>query len=228
MAKILLVEDDDDLCENIEDWLVLEKHLVEVTRDGSDARALMKDFSFDLIILDWGLPNVTGIELLKEFRRNGGLTPVLMLTGKDKIEEREFGLDSGSDDYLTKPFDLRELSARVRALLRRSAQSATNVLKAGYLELDTTKCTLLKEGSLVSLLPKEYALLEFLMRHPNQIFDADKLLDRVWGSDQGVGTETVRTWIMRLRKKIDIDGKDSMITNVRGLGYRLDSQDKRD
>jgi two-component system, OmpR family, phosphate regulon response regulator PhoB len=144
-----------------------------------------------------------------------------MLTGKDTIDDKEQGLDSGADDYLTKPFHLKELSARVRALLRRSASISGNVLEVRDLVLDPTAHKLTRNGAEIQLHPKEFALLEHLMRHPNQVFSAQNLLDRVWTSESNVGPETVRTCVKRLRQKIDIDGQESMLENIYGVGYKL-------
>ncbi len=129
MAKILLVEDDNDMCEQIESWLQHEQHAVEVVKEGPEAADRLKFYKYDVVILDWQLPGMNGVEVLKKFRDQGGVTPVLMLTGKDKIEDKEQGLDSGADDYLTKPFHFKELSARLRAMLRRPAITTGNVLK---------------------------------------------------------------------------------------------------
>jgi len=222
MAKILVVEDDKDLAENIEDWLKHETYTVEVAHTAELAGELLATFFYDLLVLDWNLPGLSGVDLVKMYRAGGGQTSVLMITGKETIKDKEIGLDAGADDYLTKPFHLRELSARVRALLRRPRSALATVLSAGDISLDASTRQVKKGGQLLELMPKEYALLEFFLRHPNQVFDQEAIIDHLWNSEKGVGIETVRTNIMRLRKKIDGDSEESMIKNLRGQGYKLE------
>jgi OmpR-family two-component system manganese-sensing response regulator len=221
MAKILLVEDEQALAGNISEWLKLEHYIVETVHDGMDAVDRLRFYNFDLIILDWALPGLSGIEVCKKFRSLGGKTPILMLTGKKEIGEKELGLDSGADDYLTKPFHLKELSARLRALLRRQPNLLANSLKCGPLELNLQDHKLTKNGVAIDLLRKEFLLLEFLMRHPNQIFSATAIIDRVWSSSSDVSPDAVRTYVARLRAKIDDAQGQSMIENVHGVGYML-------
>lgn len=221
MAKILIVEDDLDLRQIVEDWLKHDHHLIETATKGDEAMELIGIYSYDLIILDWQLPVYDGIQILKKFRQNGGKTPVLMLTGQDLAEQIEQGLDSGADDYLTKPFHMKELSARIRALLRRPVSVTDTVLRAAGINLNPRTFAVTKDGTDIRLLPKEFALLEFLMRHPNQVFSAEALLDRVWHSETDAAPETVRTCIKRLRKKIDGESEESVIQTLHGVGYKL-------
>lgn len=221
MPKILVVEDDLDLRSIVEDWLRHEHHLVETATKGDEAMELIGIYPYDLIILDWNLPVMSGIQILKKFRQDGGKTPVLMLTGQDLTENIETGLDSGADDYLTKPFHMKELSARIRALLRRPQAVTDNVLRAGDLTLNPRTFAVTKDGADIRLLPKEFALLEFMMRHPNQVFSAEALLDRVWRSENDAAPETVRTCIKRLRRKIDGESENSLIQTLHGVGYKL-------
>lgn len=221
MAKILIVEDDLDLRQIVEDWLKHDHHLIETASKGDEALELIGIYSYDLIILDWQLPVYDGIQILKRFRQNGGKTPVLMLTGQDLAEQIEQGLDSGADDYLTKPFHMKELSARIRALLRRPISVTDNVLRAAGINLNPRTFAVTKDGADIRLLPKEFALLEFLMRHPNQVFSAEALLDRVWHSENDAAPETVRTCIKRLRRKIDGESEESVIQTLHGVGYKL-------
>lgn len=221
MAKILIVEDDLDLRQIVEDWLKHDHHLIETATKGDEAMELIGIYSYDLIILDWQLPVYDGIQILTKFRQNGGKTPVLMLTGQDLAEQIEQGLDSGADDYLTKPFHMKELSARIRALLRRPVSVTDNVLRAAGINLNPRTFAVTKDGADIRLLPKEFALLEFLMRHPNQVFSAEALLDRVWHSENDAAPETVRTCIKRLRKKIDGESEESVIQTLHGVGYKL-------
>ena len=222
MAKILLVEDDQDLVLRITKWLALERYSVEAVLNGRDALELLRNNRYDFIILDWQMPELSGIEVCRYFRANGGITPVLMLTGKSDIADKEAGLDAGADDYLTKPFHPRELCARLRALARRPAQCLDDELKVGDLILDLYKFQLRRNGVEIDLLPLEFALLEFLMRNPGRVFDSNVLLERVWPVNSEASPEAVRTCIKTLRKKIDPDGKSSIIKTVHGVGYKLE------
>ncbi len=221
MSKILLVEDDLDLLKRVGDWLEFEKHSVERCSSGAEALEKLRFNSYDLSILDWMLPGLTGIEVLRQYRDAGGLTPVLMLTGKDKIDEVETGLDTGADDYLTKPFSLRELSARVRTLVRRRTGIYGQVLTIKDIKLDVAAHKVTKDGVEIKLQPKEFALLEYLLRHPNDVFSLDRLLERIWPSESESTAETVRVCIARLRNKIDSPDSESIIRTVPKVGYQL-------
>ena len=179
MAKVLVVEDDADTGATIKDLLVLESHTVEVVADGSEASNRLQQYDYDLVVLDWELPDKTGVEVLKEYRDNRGKTPVLMLTGRSDFTDKETGLDTGADDYLTKPFHPREFGARVRALLRRPKVVESESLELAGISLDTRTRMVKLSGKELDLRPKEYALLEFLMRHPNETFSPETLLKRI-------------------------------------------------
>ena len=222
MAKVLVIEDDTSLSRMIKDWLTIEHHNIETVADGKQGLEKLQYYQYDLVIMDWQLPGMEGVDILKEFRRTGGITPVLMLTGKNTVIDKEAGLDSGADDYLTKPFHMKELSARIRALLRRPQVMVGNVLTAGKFSLDPTNHQVTRDGVEVKLLPKEFALLEFLMRHPNQVFSADALLNRVWASESDATIDALTSCIKRLRKKIDAEGETSPIRTVHGVGYKLE------
>jgi DNA-binding response OmpR family regulator len=221
MSKVLVVDDDKVLSKMVADWLHSEKFTVDVASTGLDARALMNDFHYDAIILDWELPDISGLSVLDEYRKKGGTGLVLMLTGKDEIQHKESGFSTGADDYLTKPFHIRELVLRLQALLRRPHDVFHDHLQVNDLRLhpDTRK-VFVGEREVV-LLPKEFAVLEHLMRHPGQVFDADMLIERIWKSEADVQTDTVRTCIKRLRQKLDAEGKKSHIETLYGAGYRL-------
>jgi DNA-binding response OmpR family regulator len=219
MAKILVVEDDRQLSNLIVDWLKGEGHLPEAVVKGTDGLEYLRSFKFDLVILDWDLPGLSGLDVCREFRNEGGKTPILMLTGKTHIDEKAVGLDSGADDYLTKPFHFKELGARLRALLRRPAAVQTSILAAGWLTLDPAAHQVQSHRKDLSLQPKEFALLEFFMRHPNQPFSSEAIIERVWASDTDAAPDTVRIQIMRLRSKIDESGKESMIRTIHRVGY---------
>src|SRR5687767_5196794 len=170
VAKILLVEDDMSLSERLAEWLEREHHLVELVADGTDAISFLEGYSYDVIILDWNLPGLSGLEICKHARSRGIATPILFLTGVTDIPDKAAALDTGADDYVTKPCHFQELSARVRALLRRPSVQTSNRLTVGELELDPEEHLVHNSGSSIQLLPKEFALLEFMLRHPGQVF----------------------------------------------------------
>lgn len=223
MAKILLVEDDQQLGDMVRTALLFEHHSVDIVNNGLDGREHLAMNPYDVVILDWGLPDMSGIDICRSFRAKGGVTPILMLTGKDTIAEKETGLDAGADDYLTKPFNMRELTARVRALLRRPGAVIDNVLRAGSLSLDPKKHRAYLNGEALSLVPKEFSLLEFFMRHPGQVFTPEALLEHVWPTDSDSTSLAVRTTMKRLRKKIDPEG--TLLRTEHGVGYMLDVPD---
>jgi len=221
VAKILLVEDDEGLARRLKVLLSHERHSVDVLDNGEDALQQLGVTTYDAIILDWKLPGLSGIDVCKEFRERGGVTPVMILTGKSAISEKTAGLDSGADDYVTKPVNTAELYARIRALLRRNVGFASKMLKAGDLTLEPDSHIVTRSGVEIELSPKEFQLLEFFMRHPNTVFSADALLDRVWRTDSEQSSHTVRTHMQRLRGKIDLQGQPSVIQTVAGVGYKL-------
>jgi DNA-binding response OmpR family regulator len=223
MAKILFVEDDAHLAEMVLEWLKFEHHSVEWVKDGASGSDQLRFGGYDVAILDWNVPSLSGLEICKEHRARGGTTPIIMLTAMSTVNDKETGLDSGADDYLTKPFSVKELAARIRALLRRPSSAPSNVPKAQKLTLDPTKHKVTKDGAELHLLPKEFSLLEFFMRHPDEVFSSDALLQRVWHSESEATSEAVRTCLKRLRKKIDESENEaeSMIQTIPRIGYRL-------
>ena len=221
MSKILLIDDDRQLVESLTMFLESEMFTMEAVLTGEDARDRLRHYSYDLIILDWSLPDISGVTLLKQFRLEGKTTPVLMLTGRVEIEEKEEGFDAGADDYLTKPFSTRELLARSRALLRRFSGSTSNTLSIDSLTLNVATRDVRRNGRSIDLLPKEFAVLEFLLRHPNQVFTGQALLNHVWASESEASVDAVRTCMMRLRKKLQQDDETTLIHTVYGVGYKL-------
>jgi DNA-binding response OmpR family regulator len=221
VAKILLVEDDQQLSFLMRDSLVSEHHSVEISADGEDAMNRLKLYAYDAIILDWALPKLSGLDVLKRFRAESGATPILMLTGRDAISDKEAGFEAGADDYLTKPFDMRELQARVKALLRRPTILIGDVLKFDELLLDRSAYIVKRGEKDIALLPKEFALLEFFMRNPNRVFTTQALLNHVWADESDATAAAVTTCIKRLRQKIDVEGEPSLICTVHGVGYKL-------
>jgi DNA-binding response OmpR family regulator len=219
MAKILIVEDEKDLAHSVRDWLLLEGHRVDAVQDGNQALEWLRSNEYDVIVLDVLLPGLDGFEVCRRYRRSGGLGRVLMLTAKSGINDKESGLDAGADDYITKPFDLKEVSARVRALMRRSISVVGAQLIAADLIVDLTVRKVSRGDNEIKLLPQEFALLEFMIRQPNRIFSADTLIKRVWNGNSSV--DTVRTHIKTLRKKVDLPGLQPLIKTVHGVGYSL-------
>ncbi|MDQ5938033.1 MAG: two-component system, OmpR family, manganese sensing response regulator, partial [Cyanobacteriota bacterium erpe_2018_sw_21hr_WHONDRS-SW48-000092_B_bin.40] len=177
--------------------------------------------SYNLLILDWQLPQASGLDLCTEVRAAGVNTPVLFLTGMDSVVNKMAGLDSGADDYLTKPFAIPEVLARVRALLRRPQNLQYKPLIVGDLELDQRNKTVKFKGELVKLHPQEFTVLELLMNNPGRVFSGEELLSRAWPTDSDATNEAVRSVILRIRKAIDTDSDNPLITTIKGFGYRL-------
>lgn len=225
MAKVLLLEDDVELAASVKEWLVSEKYTVEVAHDCTEADNLLALGDYDLLILDRGLPREDGLEVCKRYRSRGGMKPVLMLTGMNTTADKEVGLDSGADDYLTKPFEMRELSARLRALLRRPAAIQADTLTGRGIELNKMTWQVKRNGKDIKLFPKELLILEFLMRHPNCIFDIDTLQRRIWPSESESSPETLRVHITRLRTKLQSEDERPVIKTVVGQGYMFDNSE---
>lgn len=224
MAKILVVDDDRIITELVKTYLTCsDNHLVEVAETGSDALSLLSVSNFDLIVLDWMLPDIAGIEVCRNFRSRGGRASILMLTSKSDRFDKAAGLDAGADDYLVKPFDQVEFQARVRALLRRPDSWSDAVIRVGDLELHSTNQKVFRGGKEVALRPKEFALLELLARHPGQNFTADAIHRRIWDSNSKSSVETVRMHVMALRKKLGDSEQKPLISSARGVGYSLNA-----
>lgn len=224
MAKILLVEDDLGVAQLIEFTLESERFVIDHFTRVNEALAALKTAQYDLLILDWALPDSTGVELCKQYRSMGGSKPVLMLTARESSRDKVEGLNAGADDYVVKPFDPDELVARAKALLRRPPVIAGSILKVSSIEMDTTNFTVKMAGQPISLLPKEFAILQLLMEHPDRYFTAEAILARVWRSDLPVSTDSVRTQMKTLRKKLGGTDDGSIIENTRGLGYRIKTE----
>jgi DNA-binding response OmpR family regulator len=222
VAKILIVEDDLELGKVVNQALAFENHTTELVSEGIEALQRMQVYEYDMVILDWNLPGMEGLEICKRYRASGGQALVLMLTGKGSISDKETGLDAGADDYLTKPFNTRELTARVRALLRRSGDKLSdNLLKIKNITLDPLTYSVKRDGEDIKLVPKEFALLEFLMRHPNRVYSPEALLNHVWTAEQDTSPDIIRTHIKNLRKKLDARESPSLIETVHGVGYKI-------
>lgn len=225
MSKIFLAEDDRELCERIRDFLMFEHYFVEVAFDGNTALKNLLENRYDAVILDWNMPQMTGIDVCRAYRAAGGTAPILLLTARSNVMEKKSGLDSGADDYLTKPFELVELTARLRALLRRPRTIVSDVLSAGAVSLNATEHSVHVGTMPVKLLPLEFALLEFLMRHPKQVFSAEALFRRVWPSGSTFTGDAVRTCIKSLRRKLDVAPDSQIVKTVHGTGYKVDHEE---
>jgi two-component system, OmpR family, manganese sensing response regulator len=223
MAKILLVEDDCDLAEMTSHRLSASGHIVEIVHDGQQALDFMKTEQYELVVLDWNLPNLSGLDILKDYRNFGGKSAILMLTTRSAMTDKIAGFDHGADDYLPKPFDMRELISRIQSLLRRPPVSGTNELKVLDLELNPTNHMLKRGGSNIHLQRQDFALLEFLIRHKGEAFSAESLIARVWHSESSASINGLRMAMVRLRKAIDTPGQESLIENVPRVGYRIRS-----
>ena len=226
MMRILVVEDEERLARLISRVLVEEGYAVETEANGRQAlmRALADEY--DLLIVDWMLPELSGVQLVKRLRAAEVGTPVIMLTARDQIEDRVEGLDAGADDYLPKPFAFPELLARVRALARRpwGEEKDGAILGAGDVTLDPVRHVVRHRGQTVDLTAKEFALLATLLQRPGQVFTRPVLLDTVWGASPEVYANVVDLYVSYLRKKLDRDGDASHIRTVRGVGYTFEAQ----
>lgn len=225
MSKILLVDDDQALARFVADALKSEQHVVDVAYEADTARTFLITSNYELVILDWTLPgDVSGISICKEYRAKGGQSPILFLTGRGDIADKEEGFVSGGDDYVTKPFNTRELLARVRALLRRPPTILSSILTIGNVELNSSTYKVLVDGEEVKLFPKEFALLEFFMRHPNHVFNADDVLSFVWSTDSLATIETLRQVMARVRAKLEKSGGEVVIRTIYSVGYVLEKK----
>jgi len=215
------VEDEKRLAEVVKKGLAEEGYEVDIAYDGEEGQYMAESTPYDLIILDIMLPKKDGITVCRELRLKEINIPVLMLTAKDSVEDRVKGLDSGADDYLVKPFAFSELLARVRALLRREALSKAPKLQVGDLVMDTLTREVWRGDKKIELTTKEYALLEYFMRHPNMVVTRTMLMEKVWDFDFEGMSNVIDVYIRRLRYKLDKEGEESIIETVRGAGYRL-------
>lgn len=222
MAKLLLVEDDPNLSEHLLSWFREQGYVCESAGTGEDGLQLLSSFSYDLIVLDWNLPGMTGLDVCREFRKNGGNTPVLFLTAQSDISYKESGLDSGADDFLVKPFEIRELAARVRSLLRRPAAVLPEKLQIGDVSLNPTSRTVTVNEKQIQIMPTECSLLEFLMKHPGTHYSTKQLLSAIWSSESEGSEDSVRTCMKTLRFKLSKVGKDDFIKTNRGFGYIIE------
>jgi DNA-binding response OmpR family regulator len=220
--KILLIEDDDRISKAIAEALTDQNHSVEIADDGEIGFNFAEVGCFDLIVLDLMLPKLDGISLCKKLRQMGNKTPILMLTARDTSMDRVLGLDMGADDYVVKPFNLPELLARIRALLRRGVVSCTPILEWGELTFNPKDCKAIYGEYALYLTAKEYALLELFLRNGSRVLSRSVILDHIWSFADLPGEETVKVHVHSLRQKLRTAGAPAnIIENVYGLGYRL-------
>ncbi|RQH02166.1 response regulator [Paraburkholderia dinghuensis] len=215
--RLLLVEDDEMIAEPVLESLRREGYAIDWARDGREAELSLGHGVYDLVLLDLGLPKKDGIDVLNGYRNRGGEAPIIILTARDAVTDRIGGLDAGADDYLVKPFDLDELAARARALLRRRVGQKQPVYTHGDLALDPASHTVTLAGTTVPLVPREFALLHILIEEPTRVFTKAELEDRLYGWGEEVGSNTIEVHVHSLRRKL---GAEQIVT-VRGVGYRL-------
>ncbi len=223
--RILVVEDEKKVLSFIKRGLEEEKYSVETAMDGEEGLKMALDTPYDLIVLDWMLPKKDGLTMVKELRAKKTATPVLMLTAKDSVEDIVAGLDSGSDDYLTKPFAFAELLARVRALLRRIEQDRGAEIRFADLRLDPVTHKVWRKDKEIGLTAKEYGLLEYFMRNPNKVVTRTMIADHVWDYTFDSFTNIIDVYVNYLRKKIDRGAEKKLIHTVRGVGYIFKEED---
>ena len=224
--KLLIVEDEKRLCQTIAKHLKAEGYTIDTCYNGSDAIDYIEGTEYDAIILDIMLPGIDGIAVLKKVRSKKLNTPVLLLTAKNTVEDKVTGLDSGADDYLTKPFSLEELSARIRVMIRRSGvERVDNFLTVGPLTLDTDKKVAIREGKEITLTAKEYSILEYLMHNKEIVLSREKIQQHIWNYDYEGGSNIIDVYIRTLRNKIDAKFDQKLIQTVRGLGYVIKSEE---
>jgi two-component system, OmpR family, response regulator len=221
--RLLVVEDNEKLAASLKKGLQQEGYAVDVAPDGAEARAfisMVKD-DYDTVLLDRMLPDEDGLELCRWLRGRGSRVPVLMLTARDAVPDRIEGLDAGADDYLTKPFSFDELTARVRALLRRPARPMSPVLRESEVELDPGSREVRVDGKLVTLTAKEFAFLELLMRSPGQVFTREQITRRLWDQEFDAESNVVEVHVKNVRRKLAEAGSNGRIETLRGTGYRF-------
>jgi DNA-binding response OmpR family regulator len=219
--RILMAEDDAPLAEFLNQRLQEQQFSVHVVADGMEAQRLARDQAYDLVLLDLNLPGRAGLDILRDIRSNKPDLPVVIMTGANMVEELVRGLDAGADDYLAKPFDFAELAARIRAVLRRGQRFAPTLLQVDDLELDRVTRAVHRGGHSITLSPKEFALLEFLMRHAGQPVSRGTIIEQVWKLHLDTLTNVVDVYINYLRRKVDIGRSHALIRTVRGIGYQI-------
>jgi two-component system response regulator MprA len=221
-VRILVVDDEPAVRSALERALQLERYDVELAADGREALDVLAQRHVDAVVLDIGMPRVDGLEVCRRLRGAGDRTPVLMLTARDAVDDRVEGLDAGADDYLVKPFALKELQARVRALLRRTeAVNEADALRFADLTMDLSAHEVRRGARLIELSRTEYSLLELFLNHPRQVLTRSTIFERVWGYDFGPTSNSLGVYVGYLRRKLEEDGEPRLLHTVRGVGYVL-------
>ncbi len=226
-VRVLVVEDEPGVSSFIRQGLTEAGYAVDIAADGEEGVAYALAAEYDLMVVDIMLPKRDGLSLLREIRSEGVKTPVLLLTARDAIDDRVKGLDAGADDYLVKPFAFQELLARIRALLRRPPLQTGSILRASDLEMDLTTRQVWRAGKAISLTPREFSLLEMLLRHPNQVLSRTQILEHVWNFNFYGSSKVVDVYIGYLRRKIDSGFASPLIHTVRGVGYVLKVEEEQ-
>jgi DNA-binding response OmpR family regulator len=226
-VRVLLIEDNRRLSDSLRITLEEDGYAVDVAYDGLDGEEMGLVPSYDILILDIMLPGKDGLEVCRELRDRHITTPILMLTARDALDDRVLGLDSGADDYLVKPFEVDELRARLRALLRRDSSSKSGMLQVADLILDPAAHTVQRAGRLIELTAKEFSLLEYFLRHPNHLVTREKVEEHLWSYDHVIASNVVDVYVRRLRNKIDDPSEVKLLETLRGAGYRLRVPEKQ-
>ncbi|WP_375469799.1 response regulator transcription factor [uncultured Nostoc sp.] len=220
--RILIVEDDDRIAKPLAEFLRRQYHIVDITTDGLEAWEWSQSTLYELILLDLMLPKLDGITLCQRLRTASSNVLILMLTARDTTGDKIIGLDAGADDYLVKPFDLKELAARIRALARRTPEMRPQILTHGDLQLDPATQQVTYAGNIILLTPKEYMILEYFLINPNQVITRSIIIDQLWEFDKSSGEGSIKTHITNLRNKLRACGSsEELIENIYGIGYRL-------
>jgi two-component system copper resistance phosphate regulon response regulator CusR len=217
--RVLLAEDEVRLADLVARGLREQGYAVDVVHDGEDALTQLAVNEYDVAVLDVGLPRRDGFAVSAEVRQRGGRVPILMLTARAGVHDRVAGLDAGADDYLVKPFEFAELYARVRALLRRQPAVLPSVLAVGDLQVNTRTHVVTRGGREIALTPKEYTMLQYLVRHANRVVTRTELVEHVWDENHDPGSNAIDVYVGRLRRKVDVDGAPPLIHTRRGSGY---------
>lgn len=219
--RLLIIEDEKRLSDNIKKGFVEQGFAVDQTFDGENGQFLCETENYDVVILDLMLPRIDGISICKYLREKEIKTPILILTAKDNIEDTILGLDSGADDYVKKPFSFSELSSRVQALLRRSHSQTSPILKAADLELDPIKHLVVRSDKDIFLTPKEFSVLEFLLRHKNEVISRTAIIEHVWDYNFEGMSNIVDVFVASIRRKINKGAKNKLLETLHGVGYRI-------
>jgi DNA-binding response OmpR family regulator len=222
-VRILIIEDEEPLARRIQNVFKREKYQAEIALDGSTGLDEALSETYDLVVLDILLPEMDGLDVLREIRQAGLKVPVLLLTAKDRVQDKVTGLDAGADDYLTKPFATPELLARARSLLRRDSDATTSVLKVGDLEVSTSGREVRRDGKLINLTPKEFSVLEFLLYNKNRVVSRLSIAEHVWGDNFDIFSMTnfVDVHVKNLRKKLGDEEDKKLVQTIRGVGYTI-------